>query len=135
MPGPAVVKGTTAGADLDVDDLRFDRLARGGTLRGRVVAAGEGVIAGARVATGNVQAITAADGTFTLSGISHGEQKIHFRAGGYKEAEETVTIPAGGTLELDDDVLLAPLPGITGRVLDPAGAAATSRSSQATVAS
>ena len=62
---------------------------------GKVVDASGAAIAGAEVVTGKNSATTAADGTFTLTGLAAGDYTLTVSAEGYDDATKTVTVADG----------------------------------------
>ena len=84
---------------------------RGATVTGTVLdAATGGPIAGASVAVGTRAAVTADDGTYTVSNVPTGSQELHVVAAGYEEfptngSPYQVTV-GQGTTTLDDFLLV-----------------------------
>lgn len=83
----------------------------GTTLTGRVVnGATDAPLQGARVALGSASTTTAADGTFTLTGVLVGSGVLSVQLTGYEVATVSVTIVAGSNT-LQEDVPMAPTTG------------------------
>lgn len=86
---------------------------RGATVTGTVLdAATGGPVAGASIAVGTRGAVTADDGTYTVSNVPTGSQELHMAAAGYEEFPTNssptflVTVSLGTTTL--DDILLVP---------------------------
>ena len=94
----AMKAGSYSGTS-EVTDVYFKNFTVGEVAKhnvtGKVVDASGAAIAGAEVVTGKNSATTAADGTFTLTGLAAGDYTLTVSAEGYDDATKTVTVADG----------------------------------------
>lgn len=86
----------------------------GGVVTGSASVVGDGDLSGieASVEGTSIKASTAADGSYTLSGVPTGMHVLHFKKGAFEESVPSVlTLPGSPALVLDDGQL-APLGGV-----------------------
>ena len=86
--------GTSEVTDVYFKDFTVGEVAKH-NVTGKVVDASGAAIAGAAVVTGKNSATTAADGTFTLTGLAAGDYTLTVSAEGYDDATKTVTVADG----------------------------------------
>lgn len=93
-------------------------------VRGTVVdAAGKPVesftVGASRPSEGSFDSMTSGDGSFTLTGLVHGDWTIEIEAPGYDSASQRITLPSPQAGDLR--FVLGPAAEIVGRVIDPRG--------------
>jgi unsaturated chondroitin disaccharide hydrolase len=106
-----------------------------GTVTGRVTdrATGQPIV-GAAITSSHGAATSDANGNYTIAGIAAGSQLLGASAAGYERAEQTVTVPANGSVTANfalDPVTSNPIKAITfegGSLTGPSGADSVSGS-------
>jgi hypothetical protein len=119
--------------ELEAGDSRSQELelVHGATLSGRVVNGAGAPLAGAHVyanSEGDLRGrsrhrgtVTPADGSFELRALSPGRVRLYAERGGYDEAELDLGALAGREARTELVLVLAPVRGISGRVVFPDG--------------
>jgi hypothetical protein len=93
-----------------------------GSLSGTVTNSSGVALAGASVSSGGVSATTAADGSYTLNGVTAGSATVTASLTGYQNGSQNVTVTAGGNNQVAT-IQLSPIsPGnVTGSVVNTGG--------------